>query len=100
MATIWFLKEGEIQTGPAEAEKPLDWCIKNLGLRQDNWWADLTTTSIVIGEKAKGGLGPFRGFRYVLVEVNQDNIGKGSDWPPGFYLLDTNATDARKILGL
>ena len=37
MATIWFLKDGEAQLAFPIARKPLEWCVKNIGLRPDNW---------------------------------------------------------------
>jgi hypothetical protein len=101
MATIWFLKEGEIQSGPPIEEKSLDWCIKNLGLRSDNWLTDLPTKNLTVGEKSKTGLGPYRGFRFVLVEVDQDDLGTSSiteEWKTGFRLLNMDATEARIVL--
>jgi len=100
MATIWFLKEGETQVGAAAGEKPLDWCIKHLGLRQDNWIADLATIDLTIGKKSKAGLGPYRGFRFVIVEVDQDDLSASSskNWKTGFHLIDMDATEARKVL--
>ncbi len=100
MATIWFLKEGEAQVGPPTAEKPLDWCVKHLGLRPDNWLTDLATKNLTVGEKSKAGLGPYRGFRFVIVEVDQDDLSASSskDWKTGFHLIDMDATEARKVL--
>jgi len=93
MATIWFLQEGEIQKGPSIATKPLDWCVINLGLRPDNW---IAKKNLAVGEKSETGRGPHRGFRFVLVEVNQDDLRTG--WKTGYHLLDTDATEVRKVL--
>ena len=93
MATIWFLQEGKIQKGPPIAIKPLDWCVINLGLRPDNWIAE---KNLAVGEKSATGRGPYRGFRFVLVEVSQDDLRTG--WKTGFHLLDTDATEVRKVL--
>lgn len=100
MATIWFLKEGEIQVGPPKGEKPLDWCVENLGLQPDNWITDLATKNLTIGEKSKAGLGPYRGFRFVIIQVDDDDLSTVSakNWKPGFHLLEMDATEARKIL--
>ena len=38
MATIWFLKEGEIQSDPPIEEKSLDWCIKISVFDQTTGW--------------------------------------------------------------
>ena len=93
MATIWFLQEGEIQKGPPIATKPLDWCVINLGLRPDSW---IAKKNLTVGEKSETGRGPYRGFRFVLVEVNQDDLRIG--WKTGFHLLDRDATEVRKGL--
>jgi len=97
MAIIWFLKEGEIQVGPPKAEKPLEWCVQNLDLQPENWLAPLEQKNITIGQKTK--LGEYRSFRFVLIEVN-DNDLRGADqtWKQGFHLLDMDAQTARPIL--
>ena len=100
MATIWFLKEGKIQTGPSAAEKPTQWCEKSLGLRPDNWIADLATHNLTIGEKSKTGSEPYRGYRFVVVEVKDEDLKNltGNGWKAGFHLLEKNATEVRDIL--
>jgi hypothetical protein len=98
LATIWFLKEGELHAGPSIERKSLDWSVENLGLRPDNWIADLPTKNLTIGEKSEAGLGPYRGFRFVIVEINQDELGTNSGWKTGFHLLDIDATEAGKVL--
>lgn len=55
MATIWFLKEGEIQQGPLAAEMSVQWYEKSLAFRSDNWIANLATSTYTIGEKSKMG---------------------------------------------
>jgi hypothetical protein len=97
LATIWFLKEGELHAGPSIERKSLDWCFENLGLRPDNWIADLPPKNLTIGGKSEAGLGPYRGFRFVIVEINLDELGTSStskNWKAGFHLLDMDATEA------
>jgi len=57
MATIWFLKEGEAQLAFPIAQKPLDWCVKTIGLRPDNWRADLRSKNLTIAENSPTAFG-------------------------------------------
>jgi hypothetical protein len=88
MATIWFLEEGPIQ-GPPAAEKSLGWCVKNLGLRADDWIAP---------QNSKPELAAYRGFCYVVVQVSDADLTDTKNWKTGFYLLEKDATRVRKIL--
>jgi len=53
MATVWFLKEGDVQLAFPIARKPLEWCVKNIGLRPDNWRADLARKNLTIAKIAQ-----------------------------------------------
>jgi hypothetical protein len=98
MATIWFVKDGEVQNGPAMATKPLDWCVSTLGLCPDDWVTDLATKKLTIGENANPELAPDRGFCFVLVQVGDEDLTGSGGWKTGFHLLDIHATTARNEL--
>lgn len=98
MANLWFLKSGEPKHGKADVpEKTLEWCIETLGLQQSNWFTDLDA-SPVIGEKEDPRKAPALGLRHAVVQLFTEDVQ--DSWKPGFYLLETNATEIRKRLGL
>jgi len=97
MASIWFVKEGEIQKGYPIAQKPVGWCVKNLGLPSDNWIAGLGQTSLTIGQKTI--LGVYGDYPFVVVEIDDDDVRAGAQsWKTGFYLLEINPRDARRVI--
>jgi hypothetical protein len=97
MPSIWFAKEGKVQAGDPIAQKPVDWCVKNLGLQPGNWIADLGQTNLTIGEKTP--LGTFADYRFVVVEIDNDDVRAGAKgWNTGFYLLEMNPRDARRVI--
>ncbi len=99
MATIWFLKEGEIQRGPAIAKRSIDWCVDKLGLIESDRIADLNERNLTIGKKVQmGELGPNR---FVLIEINdsdrQDLSSKS--WATGYYLIiDKEPAEVQRVL--
>ena len=102
MATIWFLKDGEAQLAFPIARKPLEWCVKNIGLRPDNWRADLARKNLTIAKNSTTGLGTYRAFGYVIVEIDNDDLATSlvsKEWKQGFHLLDSDEIEASKILG-
>jgi hypothetical protein len=90
MATTWFL-----QRGPHAAEKPIDWCVSNLGLRPENWIGPLVQK----GDKDPA-LATYRDLRFVIIVVTEDDLQDKSseEWKPGLYLLDMPLREARQIL--
>jgi hypothetical protein len=94
MATTWFL-----QRGPHAAEKPIDWCVNNLGLMPENWIAPLGQKHLTVDEKDPK-LGPHRHIRFVIIVITADDLRDKSaeDWKPGLYLLDIPLREARQIL--
>ena len=98
MATIWFLKSGETQSGASIAEKSLDWCVQSLGLRPDNWIASLETRHLTIDEKEDSRRAPFGGFSHAVVRLSDAEISDKCIWKPGLYLLSKHATEVKKIL--
>src|ERR1044071_7001808 len=97
MATIWFVNEAEVQHGPSAADKPLDWCVSELGLRPENWVTDLATTNLTLGEKTNPE--PcHRGSRFVLVQIGDEDLAGSDGWKTGFHLLDMEAATARNLL--
>ena len=97
MATIWFVKEGEVQKGPAMATQPLDWCVTTLGLRPDNWVTDLATKKQTIGENIDHVVAGR--FRSVLVQIGDDDLTSSGrkEWKTGFHLLDMDSMTARNL---
>ncbi len=99
MATIWYLKEGEIQRGPSIAERSIDWCVDILGLKESDLMTGLETRGLTIGEKTP--MSDYRGNRYVVIEINdaarQDSSGKL--WETGYYLIeDKDPGDVQSLL--
>lgn len=101
MAIIWFLKEGEVQGAFPIAEKSLDWCVKTIGLRPENWRADVATKKLTIAQQTRTHPGTQRPFGYVIVEIGEDDLAKNSvskEWKQGFHLLDSDEIEPGKIL--
>ena len=97
MATIWFVKEGEIQVGPPIAQRSVDWCVENLGLQASNWITGPKRTHLVIGQKMP--LGALGEYRFVVVEIDADDVDAGvKGWKMGYYLLEIAPRDARRII--
>jgi hypothetical protein len=94
MASIWFVKEGEPQSGDSIAQKPIDWCVKNLGLKPDNWIAGLEERNLTIGQKT--ATGAVADYRFVIVKI--DDVAGAKGWKPGFYLLDVEPRNARRVI--
>jgi hypothetical protein len=94
MATTWFL-----QRGPHSAQKPIDWCVINLGLKPENWIGPLVQRDLAVAE-TNAALGPYRDVRCVIIVVTEDDLlGKSTEeWKPGLYLLDIPLREARQIL--
>ena len=102
MATIWFLKDGEAQLAFPIARKPLEWCVKNIGLRPDNWRADLARKNLTIAKNSPTGLGgTYRALGCVIVEIDKDDLATSlvsKEWKQGFHLLDSDEIEASKSL--
>lgn len=95
MAKIWLVKSGE-SGGKLATEKPLGFCCATLGLRLEDWVGPRAQT---IGSKEDPHKAPSLGLRYTMVEVTQDDVTPDqSEWQPGYYLLDKDATEVRKLL--
>ena len=101
MVTSWFLKGGEVQLACRIARKPLEWCVKNIGLRPDNWRADLARKNLTIAKNSTTGFGTDRTFGYVVVEIDKDDLATSrmsEEWKTGFHLLDSDEIEARRVL--
>ena len=95
MASIWFLKAGELQEGEPIDNKSLDFCFNHLGLRQRDWIAPLDTK----GSLVDPGRAPALGQRYAIVEIrDQDLSPTDPGWQTGYYRLRMDATEVRKRL--
>ena len=100
MATIWFLKEGEIQRGPAIAKRSIDWCVDKLGLKESNRIADLNGRNLTIGKRSR--YGELRPNRFVLIEINDSDRQDSSrkSWATGYYLIvDKEPAEVQQALG-
>jgi hypothetical protein len=93
MAKIWFLNAGEIHEGKFVADKPLDFCFHVLGLRVWKWHSPLERNEpLIIGTKEDTN-------NYLVVEVTSKDSTPGQlEWKTGYYVLDVDVTDARKLL--
>lgn len=98
MATIWFLKEGEIQRGPAIANRSIDWCLDKLGLKESNRIADLNERNLTIGKRSR--YGELRPNRFVLLEINDSDRQDLShkSWTTGYYLIDKEPAEVQRVL--
>lgn len=98
MATIWFLKEGEIQRGPAIAKRSIDWCVDKLGLKESNRIADLNERNLTIGKRSR--YGELRPNRFVLIEINDSDRQDLShkSWATGYYLIDKEPAEVQRVL--
>ncbi len=98
MATIWFLKEGEIQRGPAIARRSIDWCVDKLGLKESDLIADLNERNLTIGKKVQ--MVELRPNQFVLIEINDSNRQDLSrkSWATGYYLIDKEPAEVQQAL--
>jgi hypothetical protein len=99
MAQIWFVKSGESPTkgdGPY-AERSLEWCVNNLGLRQADWKTPLGSPP-EIGDSTP--LNAFRAPQHVVVQVENEDITdlSGKGWKSGFYLPQISMDQVKKRL--
>lgn len=97
MANLWFLKSGEKQSGDPVV-KSLDWCIDNLELNPSQRFEKVEGSPLLIGEKEDPHKAPALGLRFAIVQLFPEDVKGG--WKTGFYLLEKNATEVRKILGI
>jgi len=93
MAKIWFVKDGMTGQGDPVSEKPLAWCIRNLGLTSQDWKADLDS-GFTVGDKTD--LSPYSNSRWVVIQVDEDEAG--SKWKTGYYFSPSIKIDRVKTL--
>src|SRR5215467_16297986 len=86
MAKIWQTEEGQPLGGTPVAEKPLDWCVEQLGLRRVARLAN-PSEPVVIGTNRRGLYGGPR--RFVVVGLDEDETRAHSNegWRSGYYLV-------------
>jgi hypothetical protein len=80
MAKICFMREGLTGRANPVAEKPLAWCIEELGLQTADWWADLET-KFTIDKWIE--LSPYSQLRWVLIRL--DETEASGNWKIGYY---------------
>ncbi|HEX9444131.1 MAG TPA: hypothetical protein VGA73_08415 [Candidatus Binatia bacterium] len=85
MATIWLAEEGTPLHGDPVAEKPLDWCVEELGLRR---LARLSrpTGNLTIGQERAGAFGGPRNYVVVGLDEGEAAVHSSEDWKSGYYL--------------
>jgi hypothetical protein len=88
MAKIWLLQEGVPLQGNPLAEKPLPWCVDELGLRRGYRLATLRE-ALIIGRTCASDLSPFGHRRYVVIELEDpETTAYARDcWKNGYYLV-------------
>jgi len=88
MAKIWLLQEGVPLQGNPLAEKPLSWCVDELGLRRGYRLATPRET-LIIGRPLTSDLSPFGNRRYVVIELEDPETAAyaGDYWKTGYYLV-------------
>jgi hypothetical protein len=88
MAKIWLLQEGVPLQGKPLGEKPLPWCVEELGLRRGYRLATPRDT-VIIGRTSASDLSPFGHRRYVVLEIeDSEAMAYARDcWASGYYLM-------------
>ena len=86
MAKIWQAEEGQPVAGMPVAEKPLDWCVEELGLRRLSRLASPSET-VVIGAERHGLFGGPRRFVVVGLDDDETRAHSNEGWQSGYYLV-------------
>lgn len=86
MAKIWQAEEGKPLAGAPVAEKPLDWCVEELGLRRLSRLAPPSET-LVIGGDRHGQFGDQRRFVVVGLDDEETHAHSNEGWRSGYYLV-------------
>src|ERR1051325_4382479 len=92
MAIVWFVQDVDIQVAFPIARKPLEWCIKKIGLRPENWRPDLKRDNLTV--LASSRTRKYQSLGYVVVEIDQEDFPAGDvskGWKHGFHLLGSEA---------
>jgi hypothetical protein len=86
MAKIWQAEEGQPIGGTPVAEKPLSWCVEELGLRRLSRLANPSET-VVIGADRHGLFGGQRRFVVVRLDDEETTAHSNEGWKSGYYLV-------------
>ncbi|HEY2990473.1 MAG TPA: hypothetical protein VGL11_22345 [Candidatus Binatia bacterium] len=88
MAKIWLIQEGIPLKGPPMAERPLHWCVDELGLRRGYRLATPRET-LIIGRTSASDRSPFSNRQYVVVELEEEETTAHSSegWRSAYYLV-------------
>src|SRR5262249_17041783 len=84
MAKIWQAEEGIPLGGAPVAEKPLDWCVEELGLRRLSRLAAPSET-LVIGADRHGQFGDQRRFVVVGLDDEETHAHSNEGWRSGYH---------------
>ena len=78
MATIWVAEEGTPLHGDPVAEKPLDWCVEELGRRR---LARLSrpTSNLIIGQQRPAASGGGRNYVVVGLDDREAAVHSAKD---------------------
>ena len=96
MAKIWFVKEATFPTrGHKQADRSVEWCVERLGLARKQ---RVASAGVIGGADLSGSKA---GFGRVVVSIGrEDEDSDTTSWPRGFYLLNIDADEARRALGI
>jgi hypothetical protein len=94
MAKICFMREGLTGRANPVAEKPLAWCIEELGLQTADWWSDLET-QFTIDKWIE--LSPYSRLRWVVIQP--DETEASDNWKSGYYFSPLiKVEDVKKLV--
>lgn len=93
MAKIWFVKEGLTGQGDPVAEKTLNWCVQNLGLKPTDWKSSLNSP-LTLGQRT--ALSEYSNLRFVVISLEENEAT--IDWKAGYYFSSSIAIDHVKEL--
>lgn len=99
MATVWFVNGRESDEALPIARKPLAWCVENIGLRPDNWRADLIRENLTT-VRNNTTVEQFQPFGYLMVQIDREDLTTSEtndEWNEGFHLLDNDEIGAGEI---
>ncbi len=96
MATVRFVWEGNRAQGAGTELHtiPIDVCIRELGLHQDNYWGREIPTMMSDNPR----LDDYRDARGVVVNLKADEAPPG--WKPGWYLILIPPANLQKVRDL
>ena len=94
MAKIWFIKDRGSGQRELAGEKPIAWCVANLGLVPWDWKA-APVSQFMVGNEAN--ISPHAKPHWVMIEIKTDEAIR--IWRAGYYISPMITIDrVRKCL--